>query len=103
MITSKELAILFKALSHPNRLAILKLLENQELCVCDIEAALKLRQAYVSQQLTILREVGLVCFRKEGWNIHYRIARPEVHTLLEMAEAIYGTLGECAVAKKEFF
>lgn len=94
--TNEELASLFKTLGHPQRLAILRLLESQELCVCEIEAALDLRQAYISQQLTLLREAGLVCFRREGWNVRYRIARPEVYTLLEMAEAIHGTLGECA-------
>ncbi len=97
MVTPEELATLFKVLSHPKRLAILHSLEGRELCVCELEAALKLRQAYVSQQLTLLREAGLVCFRKEGWNVRYRIARPEVYTLLEMAEAIHGTLGECAL------
>ena len=100
-VTSDELATLFKALSHPKRLAILCLLEGRELCVCDIEEALDLRQAYVSQQLTLLREAGLVCFRKDGWNVRYRIARPEVHTLLEIAEAIHDTLGECALATPE--
>ncbi len=101
MVTLDELAALFKALSHPNRLAILRLLEEREMCVCDIEQALVLRQAYVSQQLTLLREAGLVCFRKDGWNVWYRIARPEVHTLLEMAETIQATLGECALINPE--
>jgi ArsR family transcriptional regulator len=99
--TNEELASLFKTLGHPQRLAILRLLESQELCVCEIEAALDLRQAYISQQLTLLREAGLVCFRREGWNVRYRIARPEVYTLLEMAETIHGTLGECAWSELE--
>ncbi len=101
VVTNDELTVLFKALAHPKRLAILRLLEGRELCVCDIEEALDLRQAYVSQQLMLLREVGLVCFRKDGWNVWYRIARPEVHTLLEMAEAIHDTLGECALVSPE--
>lgn len=94
--TNEALASLFKTLGHPQRLAILRLLESQEMCVCEIEAALDLRQAYISQQLTLLREAGLVCFRREGWNVRYRIARPEVYTLLKMAETIHSTLGECA-------
>lgn len=100
-ITNDELADLFKTLGHPKRLAILRLLESRERCVCEIEEALDLRQAYVSQQLTLLRKAGLVCFRKEGWNVSYRIARPEVYTLLEMAEAIHNTLGECAWVEPE--
>lgn len=94
--TDEALAFLFKTLGHANRLAILRLLERQELCVCEIEAALDLRQAYISQQLMLLRQAGLVCFRREGWNVRYRIARPEVYTLLDLAEAIHSQLGECA-------
>lgn len=97
IVAPKELAVLFKALAHPKRLAILKTLRDGERCVCEIEAALDLRQAYVSQQLTILREAGLVCYRKDGWNVYYRIARPEVYTLLEMATVIHGNLGMCAL------
>jgi len=100
-VTNEELAVLFKALAHPKRLAILRLLEGRELYVCDIEEALDLRQAYVSQQLGMLREVGLVCYRKDGWNMWYRIARPEVYNLLETAESIYQHLGICAVTPKE--
>lgn len=96
MTTSGELAQLFKALAHSERLSILLLLEGRELCVCEIEQALDLRQAYVSQQLTVLREAGLVCFRKDGWNVLYRISRPEVYSLLDLAEAIHGRLGICA-------
>jgi ArsR family transcriptional regulator len=96
VVTPKELAPLFKALAHPKRLAILQVLRDDEHCVCEIEEALDLRQAYVSQQLTVLREAGLVCYRKDGWNVRYRIARPEVYTLLEMATIIHGGLGTCA-------
>ncbi len=97
VIAPEDLASLFKALAHPKRLGILQLLHDQELCVCEIEEALGLRQSYVSQQLMVLREAGLVCYRKDGWNVYYRAARPEVYTLLEMATIIHGGLGMCAV------
>jgi len=96
-VEPSDLAPLFKALAHPKRLAILEALRDGEHCVCELEQALKLRQAYVSQQLTVLREAGLVCYRKDGWNVFYRMARPEVYTLLEMATAIHGHLGSCAL------
>ncbi len=101
MSTAKELAALFKTLAHPKRLAILNALQNKELCVCELEEALNLRQAYVSQQLTVLRETGLVCYRKDGWNVYYRIARPEVYTLLDLADTIHDRLGTCAVTPEE--
>lgn len=96
-VTPNVLASLFKSLAHPQRLAILEELRDGERCVWEIEASLDLRQSYVSQQLTVLREAGLVCYRKDGWNVYYRIARPEVYTLLEMATAIHGGLGVCAL------
>lgn len=98
MATHDDLAGLYKALSHPKRLAILETLKDGELCVCEIEEMLDLRQSYVSQQLTVLRQAGLVCFRKEGWNALYRIARPEVHRLIELAGTIQDQLGVCATA-----
>lgn len=95
--SSTDPSVLFKALAHPRRLAILALLREGERCVCEIEATLRLRQAYVSQQLTVLREAGLVCYRKDGLNVRYRIAHPEVFGLIETATAILGQLGPCAL------
>ena len=65
---------LFQALSHPVRLRILDILARQEACVCHLTAILGLRQPYVSQQLAILREAGLVADRREGTLIYYRLA-----------------------------
>ncbi|HTX78948.1 MAG TPA: metalloregulator ArsR/SmtB family transcription factor, partial [Longilinea sp.] len=62
---------LFKLLTHPARLAILDILRDGEHCVCHMEAYLGYRQAYLSQQLAILREGGLLQDRREGWNIFY--------------------------------
>ncbi len=96
-VTPSDLAPLFKALAHPKRMAILEALREGERCVCELEEDLGLRQSYVSQQLTVLREAGLVCYRKDGWNAYYRIGRPEVYTLLEMATVIRAELGTCAL------
>lgn len=79
---------LFKALMHPARLAILDLLRAGEQCVCHLEAALALRQAYISQQLTVLREAGLIQDRREGWNIYYQVTRPEVFAVIDAAARI---------------
>lgn len=76
---------LFKVLTHPTRLAILEMLRNGEECVCHMTAMLDARQAYVSQQLMVLREAGLVIDRRDGWNIYYRVTRPEVYAVLDAA------------------
>jgi ArsR family transcriptional regulator len=83
-------AEIFKALMHPARLAILNELRSDEHCVCHLEACLGLRQAYISQQLMVLREAGLIEDRRVGWNIFYRVVEPAVFQLLDMAHAISG-------------
>jgi DNA-binding transcriptional ArsR family regulator len=81
----ENLAALFRALMHPTRLAILEMLRGEEECVCHMEAMLGLRQAYISQHLSVLREAGLVDVRREGWNVYYRAVRPEVFAVIDSA------------------
>jgi DNA-binding transcriptional ArsR family regulator len=86
----EEQAALYKALSHPTRLAILEILREGEECVCHMEAALGLRQAYISQQLMVLRDVGLVENRRDGWNNFYNVVQPEIYAVLDAAAGVYG-------------
>lgn len=83
-------AALFKLLAHPARLAILEALGQQRACVCHLEALLGLRQAYISQQLAVLRESGLITDQREGWNIFYRLARPDLLAVVGAARAMLG-------------
>ena len=83
-------AKLFKALMHPARLEILDVLRDGEACVCHVEAALGYRQAYISQQLAVLREAGLVQDRRDGWNVYYRVTQPQVFALLDVALTMTG-------------
>jgi ArsR family transcriptional regulator len=76
---------IFKALAHPARLQIMDILRHGEQCVCHIETALGKRQAYVSQQLMILREAGLVDNRKDGLRVYYRATSPQALAILEAA------------------
>jgi ArsR family transcriptional regulator len=73
----------FKALGHPARLAILFALRGGEQCVCHLESALRMRQAYISQQLAVLKEAGIIQDRRDGWNMYYRVVRPDIFTLIE--------------------
>jgi ArsR family transcriptional regulator len=68
-----ELVTIFKALSDETRLRIIKLLEQGELCVCDITAALDMVQPKVSFHLNALKEAGLIRDRKQGRWIHYHL------------------------------
>lgn len=76
-------AQLLKLLAHPARLAILAILRGDEHCVCHLEAHLGLRQAYISQQLMLLREAGLIQDRRDGWNVFYHVTDPRVFIVLD--------------------
>lgn len=71
--TYQHQAALFRAVSHPARVAIIGVLRGGEQCVCHLEASLGLRQSFISQQLMVLRRAGLVEDRRDGWNIFYRL------------------------------
>jgi ArsR family transcriptional regulator len=83
MASYEQLALRFKALAHPVRLQILDMLRRGEVCVCHMETALGRRQAYISQQLMVLREAGLVEARKEGLQMYYRLADDLTAELLD--------------------
>jgi ArsR family transcriptional regulator len=81
-------ANLLKLLAHPVRIAILKILRQEEACVCHMEATLKVRQAYLSQQLAVLREAGIISDRRDGWNVFYQIEKKQVLDILDISAKI---------------
>jgi ArsR family transcriptional regulator len=83
----------YKALMHPTRLAILDILRDGEQCVCHMEAVFGLRQAHISQHLMVLRDAGLVVDRRDGWNIFYRVIKPEIYQVVDSMNAFSGEPG----------
>ena len=73
----KELVRVMKALSDPNRVKILKMLQHRELCVCELQAALDVAQPTVSRHLKVLESAGLVSYRKDGLWVNYRLSDGE--------------------------
>lgn len=90
MDTYESQSDLLKALSHATRLAILDILRDGEQCVCHMEATLGLRQAYISQQLMILKQAGLLESRRDGLNLYYRAIKPEVYSILDALQSFTG-------------
>ncbi len=90
----RDIVTILKALSDENRMRILKLLENRNLCVCELEVLLNLSQPAVSHHLKVLYNAGLVDFEKEGLFVNYRLtdgAAPEVENLRRvLLEALAG-------------
>ncbi|MBE9550888.1 MAG: winged helix-turn-helix transcriptional regulator [Proteobacteria bacterium] len=63
-----------KALSDPNRVRIIKMLQHKVMCVCEMQAALQIAQPSVSKHLRILEDAGLVTFHKDGMWVNYQLA-----------------------------
>lgn len=70
----REFIKVMKALSDPNRVKIVKMLQHRVLCVCEIQAALELAQSTASKHLKVLEEAGLISFTKEGLWVNYRLS-----------------------------
>ena len=86
--TTRRLSRVFKALGDEKRLRILKLINNREMCVCEIMAALDLTQPTASHHLGILERSGLAQERREGRWVFYSVASPLTISLLEATEEI---------------
>ena len=69
----EEKTKLFKSLSDPNRIRILKMLQVKPLCVCEITDVLQLATSTVSKHLSILRETGFIIEEKDGKWVNYML------------------------------
>jgi ArsR family transcriptional regulator, arsenate/arsenite/antimonite-responsive transcriptional repressor len=69
----RETVNIFRALSDPNRLRIMKILEQRELCVCEVREVLELSTSTVSKHLSILADAGLITDTKVGKWVNYRL------------------------------
>ena len=75
-LKDQQLALLAKALSHPARIAILKVLATKNECVCgDIVLEIPLAQSTVSQHLKELKTAGLITGSIDGVKSCYCINR----------------------------
>lgn len=77
-----DLAELFKAFGDSTRIKILSALGSGELCVCDISTAVGMTSSAVSHQLKILKNAGLVKYRRDGKTVFYSLADDHVNTIL---------------------
>jgi ArsR family transcriptional regulator len=90
----------FKALAHPVRLQILAILLQGESCVCHIMELLDKRQAYISQQLSVLKQAGLVGDRKDGLFVYYALRDPHLAQILAASQrALDGAQFERALSQ----
>lgn len=102
-----------KALSDPNRLKLLKILQEKSLCVCEIQAILRIAQPTVSKHLKILENAGLVKKSKDGLWVNYTLTGGEKnpyaatllgnlrHWMTDDPEVLSVTGAACSVCRDE--
>jgi ArsR family transcriptional regulator len=69
----KDFINVMKALSDPNRVKILKMLQHKAMCVCEIQAVMDIAQPTVSKHLKFLEGAGLVSHMKDGLWVNYHL------------------------------
>ncbi|MGD0175935.1 MAG: metalloregulator ArsR/SmtB family transcription factor [Candidatus Bathyarchaeia archaeon] len=80
--TFRELKAFFSALGDSTRLKMLRLIGDEELCSCEVMAALGLTQPTTSHHLGILERAGLLSSRRNGKWVFYKIANLKVRNLI---------------------
>jgi ArsR family transcriptional regulator len=80
---------LLKSLANRDRLLLLCQMTQGEFPVGALESLTGIRQPTLSQQLTVLREEGLVATRREGKQVFYRIASQEALAVLQLLYTLY--------------
>ncbi|MBW2616707.1 MAG: winged helix-turn-helix transcriptional regulator [Deltaproteobacteria bacterium] len=70
----KDFIKVMKALSDPNRVKIIKMLQHKTMCVCELQSALQVAQPTVSKHLKILEDAGLLRFNKDGQWVNYYLS-----------------------------
>ncbi len=83
--TFNEMAELYKTFGDPTRLRIMYLLLNKEMNVCDIALCLEMTHSAISHQLSVLKKLQLVKYRKIGKNVIYSLADYHVSILIATA------------------
>lgn len=79
-----EKAELLKVLGHPERLTIILLTLDREMCVKDLVEILGISQPKVSQHVGLMKELGILSFRKEGTKVLYRTTSEVVKKIIDV-------------------
>ena len=80
--TYRELEAFFSALGDATRLKMLKLMADEELCSCEVMAALELTQPTTSHHLGILERARLLTSKRNGKWVFYKIPNSKVQNLI---------------------
>jgi ArsR family transcriptional regulator len=73
----RDLSLFFAALADENRLRLLYLMKDGEICVCYLQGVLRANQPKISRHLAYLKRAGLVEARRDGKWMHYRLKKQD--------------------------
>ena len=76
------LSLVGKALSHPIRIEMLKMLADGELCGCEFAPKLEMNPSVVSRYLGLLERAGIITSRREGVRVMWKLSSPEILKVL---------------------
>ena len=79
-----NLSELFKILGDLTRIKIIWTLDNNEMCVCDIANVLNMTKSSIQHQLSILKNAGIVRYRKSGKEVYYTLDDEHINKLYEI-------------------
>ena len=94
----RDFVKVMRALSDPNRIRIVTLLQEKELCVCELTGLFSLSQPTISKHLRILEEADLVTSRKQG---NWVVYRPAEDNRMGHARAMLYYLEKSVIEDKE--
>jgi ArsR family transcriptional regulator len=95
--TDDDLAALAKALGHPARIGIVRLLIEKQSCIgCDIVQEIQLAQSTVSEHLRILKAAGIITGEIERPRVCYSLNPASLLPLTSLLNAVFGQDAESA-------
>lgn len=85
---------MLKLIANPNRLSLVCYLMEQECSVNALEEKLGIRQPTLSQQLSELRDAGVIEGRREGKTVIYRVADYKIERIVETLRDLFNGLDD---------
>jgi len=80
----ERIAEILKAMGHPTRVKILKYLSDGEKCVKEVWQELGIPQPTVSQHMNMLKNAGIISYRKDGVKTCYKVEDPRVIEIIKL-------------------
>jgi ArsR family transcriptional regulator, arsenate/arsenite/antimonite-responsive transcriptional repressor len=96
-----DIVYILKALADDNRIRILNILKDNELCVCDIETVLSIKQSNASRHLYRLKVAGIIDSEKKSQWVYYRLKDETFVKFPFLSSIINDEMGKISICKED--